>query len=142
MVQYYKVSSEDSSEQQLNNNNMVDNKVTLTILLPGSQMYSNKECEENKELLSNNSLELSYLKNSGKFVRETIHFSTRKSRPAKQVINLCNEAYEYMISKEAPWFVKPGLWVQLSKKARLEKHLENITQSLGGVNYTYNVLED
>lgn len=123
---------------------MVDNKVTLTILLPGSQMYSHKECEENKELLDNNSLELEYIKDkkTGKYVRETIHFNTRKCRPAKQVINICNEAYEYMISKEAPWFVKPGLWVQLSKKLRLEKHLENITQSLGGIKYTYNILED
>ena len=52
------------------------------------------------------------------------------------------DAYEYMIGKEAPYFVKPRDWERLTKKQRLEAHLKRIVEELGGVSFTYAVLDN
>lgn len=52
------------------------------------------------------------------------------------------DAYEYMIGKEAPYFVKPRDWEKLTKNQRLEAHLKRICEELGGVRFTYVVLDN
>lgn len=73
---------------------------------------------------------------------ETITFYTRKTKPATQSINICNEAYDYMTSKECPEWCKVGLWNQMGKKARLEAHLKRIAEHLGGTVLSYEVFDD
>lgn len=96
---------------------MIDVKMNLTVLLPGSTMVSKQECFKQlkeevkdkkgnirykyKKVLNPDKHNLHYLKISNK-KEEIIHFYTRKCVPAKQVINISTVAYKYFIGTEAP----------------------------------------
>ena len=74
---------------------------------------------------------------------EIITFHTRKCKPAMQSLNMGKEAYEYMIDKNScPSWSKPSKWAAMSKKERLEAHLQRTVEHLGGTSYTYQVFED
>lgn len=81
-------------------------------------------------------------KSDGKKDVQTITVKTRKCKPAGQSLNLSMDAYNYMVSSEAPYFVKPRDWERLTKKQRLEAHLKRIVEELGGVSFTYAVLDN
>lgn len=81
------------------------------------------------------------LKN-GKKDAKTITVKTRKCKPAGQSLNLSMDAYDYMTGKEAPYFVKARDWERLTKKQKLEVHLKRICEELGGVSFTYAVLDN
>lgn len=87
---------------------------------------------------------------------ETIIVLTRKSRPASKTININEEAYNYFISAELPEgfhapknfkpkvspFKKPinlQAWLAMSSEERLEWHLNNICESMGGTLASYNI---
>ena len=143
---------------------MTSTKLSLSILLPGSTMFS--EEESSKQLIKP-------VKNkSGKVVRkkgkvltttitvpdfdkhdsftlrveqkgktpEQIRVFTRKSRPARQVINMSEEAYQYMISKEQPAEFK-GTWNSLTIYQKLLWHCNRIAASLGGTVENFQVLD-
>lgn len=75
--------------------------------------------------------------------RRAIPYFTRKCRPASQSIRLCKEAYLNMIDKSAcPEWEKMNKWAFMSKKERLESHLQRLTEHFGGLSYTYKVFED
>lgn len=121
-------------------------KVSLSIVLQGSIMYSQEQAkalEEEKVGTGYDtfSMRVESLKN-GKKDAETITVKTRKCKPASQSLNLSMDAYEYMIGKEASYFVKPRDWERLTKKQRLEAHLKRICEELGGVSFTYAVLDN
>lgn len=78
----------------------------------------------------------------GKKDAETINVKTRKCKPAGQSLNLSMDAYDYMTGKEAPYFMKARDWEKLTKKQRLEAHLKRIVEELGGVSFTYAVLDN
>lgn len=102
---------------------------------------------------------------------ETITFYTRKNKEVKQSINMCQEAYNYMISTEMPYGYhapkdfkpylptrnrldrKTKMWVEgfpievqawkaASIQQRLEWHLNAIAASLGGRVDSYTVFND
>lgn len=74
---------------------------------------------------------------------EIITFHTRKCIPATQSLNINKEAYEYMIDKDScPSWINPSRWNRMSKKERLEAHLQKITEYLEGVSYAYQIFED
>lgn len=96
-----------------------------------------------------------------KSVVETIHFSTRKCNTAKQTLNICEEAYEYMTGNEVPdgykypkdfkpnkALLKRGIsisiqaWNAQSKKEKLEWHLHRICKSMNGTLSGYTVFND
>ena len=121
-------------------------KVSLSIVLQGSIMYSQEQAkalEEEKVGTGYDTFNMRVegLKN-GKKDAETITVKTRKCKSAGQSLNLSMDAYEYMIGKEAPFFVKPRDWEKLTKKQRLEAHLKRICEELGGVSFTYAVLDN
>lgn len=115
-------------------------KVNLTVILKGRVMVSEQVAQNKPENYDLFSMEL-YDKSRNK--RDIIKVRTRKCIPAKQTINLSVDAYNTMIDrKECPyWFGKPKDWANLSNKQRLEAHLKDITESLGGVSYSYVVFE-
>jgi hypothetical protein len=120
---------------------MVESKVRLTILVQGAGMVSEQECSKDSEEV---------VKPAKKQKAKVQAIQLRPSKTAKQVISICKEAYEYMTSKEgrptlpsvrgkysnSTWCTKMG------KKARLEAHLSLISQSLGGISFSYEILED
>ena len=121
-------------------------KVSLSITLQGSVMLSQEQAkalEEEKVGTGYDafSMRVEGLK-KGKKDTETITVKTRKCKPAGQSLNLSVDAYEYMIGEEAPYFVKPRDWERLTKKQRLEAHLRRIVEGLGGVSFTYAILDN
>lgn len=121
-------------------------KVSLSVTLQGSVMYSQEQAKAlEKEKVGTGydtfNMRVEGLKD-GKKDAETITVKTRKNKPASQSLNLSMDAYNYMVSNEAPYFVKPRDWERLTKKQRLEAHLKRIVEELGGVSFTYAVLDN
>lgn len=90
---------------------------------------------------------------------ETLVVFTRKARPASKSLNLSEESYNYFVSGEcpegfrAPRNFKPKVspfrksvnlqaWLAMSKEERLEWHLNNICESMGGTLASYSVHGD
>ena len=126
---------------------MNDVKVSLSIILQGGVMYSQEQAkalEEEKVGTGYDafSMRVEGKNGDGKKDAKTITVKTRKCKPAGQSLNLSMDAYEYMIGKEAPHFVKPRDWERLTKKQRLEAHLKRIVEGLGGVSFTYTILDN
>lgn len=122
-------------------------KVSLSITLQGGVMYSQEQAkalEKEKEGTGYDtfSMRVEGKKSDGKKDVQTITVKTRKNKPASQSLNLSMDAYNYMVSSEAPYFVKPRDWERLTKKQRLEAHLKRIVEELGGVSFTYAVLDN
>lgn len=125
---------------------MNDVKVSLSIILQGGVMYSQEPAKAlEKEKVGTGydtfNMRVEGLKD-GKKDAETITVKTRKYKPAGQSLNLSMDAYDYMTGKEAPYFVKAKDWERLTKKQRLEAHLKRIVEELGGVSFTYAVLDN
>ena len=140
-------------------------KLSLSIELPGSTMFSKEEClkttrkviekktkagkiykktieakVEDWDKVEKHSMRVANMNGTNP---EIITFHTRKCKPATQSLNMSKEAYEYMIDKDScPSWSKPGKWAAMSKKERLEAHLQRTVEYLGGTSYTYQVFED
>ena len=122
-------------------------KVSLSITLPGSVMLSQEQAkalEEEKVGTGYDafSMRVEGKNGDGKKDAKTITVKTRKCKPAGQSLNLSMDAYDYMTGKEAPYFVKARDWERLTKKQRLEAHLRRIVEGLGGVSFTYAILDN
>ena len=122
-------------------------KVSLSVTLQGSVMLSQEQAkalEKEKEGTGYDtfSVRVEDKKSDGEKDVQTITVKTRKNKPASQSLNLSMDAYNYMVSSEAPYFVKPRDWERLTKKQRLEAHLKRIVEELGGVSFTYAVLDN
>ena len=143
---------------------MSEIKVSLTIALQGSVMFSKGEClkttqkvierktkggkvykktinvqVENLDMMDKHTMQVA--DENGKNPK-AITYYTRKTKSATQSMNLCREAYEYMISKECPTWSKVKVWNQMKTKQRLEAHLQKIAEHLGGQIVSYKVFED
>ena len=121
-------------------------KVSLSVTLQGSVILSQEQAKAlEKEKVGTGydtfNMRVESLKD-GKKDAETIAVKTRKCKPAGQSLNLSMDAYDYMTGKEAPYFVKARDWEKLTKKQRLEAHLKRIVEELGGVSFTYAVLDN
>lgn len=122
-------------------------KVSLSITLQGGVMYSQEQAkalEKEKEGTGYDTFNMRVegKKSDGKKDVQTITVKTRKNKPASQSLNLSMDTYDYMTGKEAPYFVKARDWERLTKKQRLEAHLKRIVEELGGVSFTYAVLDN
>lgn len=140
-------------------------KLSLSIELQGSTMFSKEECLKTTHKVIEKKTK------AGKIYKKTIKvkvedwdkmeeysmrvtnrdginpeiitFHTRKCKPATQSLNMNKEAYEYMIDKDScPSWSKPSKWAAMSKKERLEAHLQRTVEHLGGTSYTYQVFDD
>ena len=128
---------------------MDDVKLNLNIVLPGRTLLSKQECLENpkqsytKEVIRIESTK-KHPKKKHQVIKEVeyLDIHVRKCRTASQSINMTKQAYDYMTSKECPYFAKPKDWSRMSKVKRLEAHLEETCKALGGISYTYQVFEN
>ena len=121
-------------------------KVSLSVTLQGSVMLSQEQAKALEEEKVGTGYDTFNMRveslKDGKKDAETITVKTRKCKPAGQSLNLSVDAYNYMIGEEAPYFVKPKDWERLTKKQRLEAHLRRIVEGLGGVSFTYAILDN
>ena len=140
---------------------MSEIKLSLSIELRGRTMFSKEEClkttqktittkngrkrtvtkvVEDWDKMERHTMRIEDVKGSNS---EIITFHTRKCKPATQSLNVSREAYKHMIDKDScPSWSKPSRWATMSKKERLEAHLQRTVEHLGGVSYTYRVFED
>ena len=129
---------------------MVSIKLSVTIELQGGTMMTSQECDKNPQENYKRNFMLLDVKHYDKktrksfFRREPLIFNTRKCVPAHQCINICEEAYEHMISQSCPewYFMGINKWKKLSPEERLELHMENLCKALNGKSYTYVVFGD
>lgn len=81
-------------------------------------------------------------KKTKKTTTERIHVKVRKCIPAAQAINLNVDAYQSMTNvNEVPYWTTEKKWRALKPKERLEAHLQRICEGLGGIKYSYKVME-
>ena len=71
-----------------------------------------------------------------------INFKMSPTPSRIRVLNINNEAYDYMISKECPEWSKRAEWLSMSKKKRFEAHLSRIANDFRGKVVHYEVFED
>lgn len=66
----------------------------------------------------------------------------RKSKPAKQVINMTEDAYNAMIDKKVPYNYrdKKVPWTKLTKNQRIKWHCMQIAAQVGGIFDSFQVL--
>ena len=133
---------------------MVEPKLSLTLVLPGSTMVSQQAAENKpKESYEQHSLTLrEFDKKSKKYVTKTYTYYTRKSVPARQVLKMSQEAYETMLeTSTSPKYNKVvaiskgkliRVWDTMSEDARIRKHCELIAHDMGAIDFSFNVLED
>lgn len=132
---------------------MVEPKLSLTLVLPGSIMVSQQVAENKPEELTEEHKVLfkSYKSKKDKSP-EVITFRTRKSIPAKQVLKMTQEAYEAMLEEStSPKYNKViakikgkliRVWDTMSGDARIKKHCELIAHDMGAIDFSYNILDD
>lgn len=121
-------------------------KLTANIELPGSVMFGKEACQKSpKELTEYNCLIVTdkiRKRKKVEYKKEKLVFFTRKCVPALQVINMSEEAYQYMISSEVPSFSNRSTWMKMSKEQRLVAHLNETAASLRGKLVSYYVYPD
>lgn len=132
---------------------MVEPKLSLTLVLPGSIMVS-QQVAENKpeELTEEHKMFFKNHKSKKNRSPKVITFRTRKSIPAKQVLKMSQEAYEAMLEEStSPKYNKViaevkgkiiRVWDTMSEDARIKKHCELIAHDMGAIDFSYNILDD
>ena len=132
---------------------MVEPKVRLSIEVPGATILSSQECEENPK--ENYNLEKLVVETPAKKKwqkprKEVLTIKTRKSRTATQSISICKEAYLAMIGAQGeqgsshPYNISHKKWEGMTSKERLEVHMKEIAEHIGGVGakFSYTILDD
>ena len=118
---------------------MQEVKISLTIALPGRVIRSLENAT-----LEKHSMTLVERVGKNKINKHTITYSTPKAEDVIQVLNMNKEAYKYMTSNETPSFMLNNSrdWKNMSKKKKLEMHLNETAKSLGGKLLFYHVFDD
>ena len=71
-----------------------------------------------------------------------INFKMTRTPVRVRVLNISNESYAYMTSKECPEWSKKAEWLSMSKKKRFEVHINRIANDFRGKIMNYEVFED
>ena len=132
---------------------MSEIKVSVSITLPGSVMFTQAEAEQLEKEKAGTGFDTKSMivkdkiwdKKLKKRVTksERITCKCRKCKPASKTISLSKEAYDYMRSSGSvlkPF--KPWQWKDLKPDERLELHIKRLCEALGGLSCTYKVFDD
>lgn len=71
-----------------------------------------------------------------------INFKMSPTPTRIRVLNISNESYDYMTSKECPEWSKKAEWLSMSKKKRFESHINRIAHDCFGKIMDYEVFDD
>lgn len=137
---------------------MTELKVSLSFFVPGANMLSSQECDKNpKENYNEDKMLIRFAKGKGKHQKEREKYMiirTRKQKLAIQKLNICEEAYKYMLS--TPTSVKLSrptkrnkdgdvierVWDTMSVHERLKKHFDLLAHDFHAVSYSYEILDN
>lgn len=122
---------------------MSEIKVNLSLTLPGSVLLSEQECSKNsKKKDCYDYFRIGVVGAKGKN-KEVINVAVRKSRTVKQNIKLSKEAYDYMTNgKVCPNPKLRGKWDNYTTHQRIKYHCSQIAESLGAIDFSFEILED
>lgn len=125
---------------------MYETKVRLSLVIPGNTMISSQDCDKmsNNDAYNKSSMEVKVEKRKGKKVfydKEYLHIYTRKTIPARQLICISKESYDYMLAYAPTSKLHKG-WNNISKKQRLNYHFQQIAESLNAISFNYEILDD
>ena len=136
---------------------MIDNKLSLTFILPGSVMMSTQECVKNpkKNYVTHKIMMPESTKGKKmKPVYKPMFIQTRGLRNASQHINISNDAYLYMldtpttarlarvVQKNPKTGKVKRAWDLLSDKDKLKHHMDLMAHDLHAISYSYEIIED
>ena len=134
-----KTLNESTPENRSRNNSKEKNspnEISLFEQTTSCTKYKDSK-EDNKE--KENSKENSKEKNK----KEYINLSLRLPVDANQNLHINEDAYKYMTGESSCVSgYSPSKWKTMSKKKRLEAHLQEICDSVKGKSFTYEVLGD
>lgn len=65
-----------------------------------------------------------------------------ETEDCSQKVNISYEAFNYMTGPECPSFIKPDVWRRMTRKQKLEAHLQRTCDYLNGKDFSYVILED
>lgn len=137
---------------------MTELKVSLSFFVTGANMLSSQECDKNpKENYNEDKMLIRLTRGKGKHQKEREKYMiirTRKQKLAIQKLNICEEAYKYMLS--TPTSVKLSrptkrnkdgdvierVWDTMSVHERLKKHFDLLAHDFHAVSYSYEILDD
>lgn len=138
---------------------MIESKIRLNMVVPGATILSSQACEEMavKDAYEHQAITVKSFTKKGKkqvVENEIYHIHTRKSKPAKQIIVMSKEAYEYMLNvpphpkynKKVKVATKEGkefksLWDTYSINQKLKAHFDLIAADFNAISYTFEILE-
>ena len=127
---------------------MVDVKINASIVLQGGTLPAEppqlKKRKKGKKKKEEKKSEILYRQEIIRLEKEKpIVISLREPKSARQVIHLCQEAYDYMIANENPVKgMKVFEWKKLSNNKKVKLHLQVFAESLGGKLEAFKILED
>lgn len=136
-------------------------KLSLSIIFPGSTMFSKEECLKTTrkvKVLKNGKkiFKKEYVEDPEKVATHTIlvegskkgkpkaiHYTTRKARPVKQVINISKEGYDGLVHNiPAKFRRRKQEWLNLPEELRVNHNVYELAESLGGIVDSYVIFED
>lgn len=136
----------------------MESKISLSLFIQGANMLSSQECDKNpKENYEKHKMFITDSDKKGKHQKESkipIIFYTRKQKLITQNINICKEAYDYMLSTPTSnKLAKPlkvnksgevvkRVWDTLTIHERLKKHFDLIANDFRAASYSYEILDD
>ena len=133
-------------------------KIALSLLVPGAGLLTPEFCDKNpKKNYNEDKMLIRLTKGKGKHQKErekSLIIRTRKQKLAIQKLNICGEAYKYMLS--TPTSVKLSrptkrnkdgdvierVWDTMSVHERLKKHFDLLAHDFHAVSYSYEILDD
>lgn len=133
-------------------------KIALSLLVPGAGLLTPEFCDKNpKKNYNEDKMLIRLTKGKGKHQKEgkkLLVIRTRKQKLAIQKLNICEEAYKYMLS--TPTSVKLSrptkrnkdgdvierVWDTMSVHERLKKHFDLLAHDFHAVSYSYEILDD
>lgn len=123
---------------------MSEIKVSLSLTLRGGAMLSEQECSGNSKKKKQDcfdyfKIEVCDAKGKNK---EVLNVALRKSKTVKQNIKLSKEAYDYMTSGICPTPKLKKKWDKYNINQRLQYHCGQIAESLGAIDFSFEVLGD
>ena len=143
---------------------MSTSKIRLSIILPGSVLLSQEETCKLQDVVVKTESGHPKVKD-GKVVTETVlkpdstkfdHFqmevmdkgkpevikvSTRKCKPATQVISLSEEAYEEFTNPAIVPYKYKGVWKSITNNQRVLWHCQQIADAMGGKLESFVILD-
>lgn len=119
---------------------MTEPKIILSLLVPGANLLTPEVCENNPKE-SYNHFTIRVNKDSKGKKQTTIHVTTRKNSTVKQNIKLTREAYDYMVGNFTDTKLRK-VWKTLSINEKIKEHCKIIAETLGAVDFSFEILND